>query len=269
MAQDFSQVPSHPEVRLGAAPDVKLAILVPEGADGVRLDVALVHRGGVVLVLHDHVGLGKSLLHVAHLEGEARSDVGGLAGGLPHAAGEQVLVQQRGVVLHGIHHVHHRGQVLVLHPDELDGLLGHVGVDSGHRRHGMALVEHLVAGQDVVALELETLVSVAELLAGEGGEGKVPCRHHRLDAGVSLGLAGVDGLDAGMGVGAAQDFTMQQAGELDVGAVLGASGDFIHTVGPDGALADDLVLHLREDYVGGHVCFTSPSSFRWRPARRG
>ena len=44
----------------------------------LRLDIALVHRLGVVFVLDDDVGLGKTLLDVAHGEIEPLDHVGGL-----------------------------------------------------------------------------------------------------------------------------------------------------------------------------------------------
>ncbi len=64
------------------------------------------------------------------------------------------------------------------------------------------------------------------------------------NSGVSLGLAGIYRLDAGMGVGAPQDLAVEQPGELDLRSVLGSPGYFIHTVGSHRALADDLIFNL-------------------------
>ena len=54
-----------------------------------------------------------------------------------------------------------------------------------------------------------------------------------LDAGQRRGLAGVDAHDAGVGVRAAQDAAVQQAGRGEVGAVERAAGDLVRAVVAD------------------------------------
>ena len=77
--EDVGQpLPEHPG-RLGAAPQLDLAVLRRRGDAALRLDVALMHRLGVEFTLDDHVGLGEALRDVAHVEIELLDHVRGLA----------------------------------------------------------------------------------------------------------------------------------------------------------------------------------------------
>jgi len=73
--------------------------------------------------------------------------------------------------------------------------------------------------------------------------------------GFSLGC--IYRLDAGMSVWAAQHFTVEQARQIYVGAVLGSPGDFIHTVGSNWTFANNIEFNLRQNniclsWVGNH-----------------
>ena len=104
---------------------------------------------------------------------------------------------------------------------------------------GMALVEHLLAGEDVpdhvpvvdhhLAGRDELARLVGEVLAGDDG----------LHAGELLGLGRVDRDDARVGVRAPQHAADELAGQVEVGAEAGAARDLVHAVRPDGARADD------------------------------
>ena len=98
MLQQLRHLGAHREGALRAAPDGHVAVGVPQGRGVVRLDVALVNGGGVELALDDDGRLGEALVDVAELELEVLGDVGGLAGRLAQRLGDQVVVQQRGVV---------------------------------------------------------------------------------------------------------------------------------------------------------------------------
>ena len=80
--------------------------------------------------------------------------------------------------------------------------------------------------------------------------------HDREDAGHGLGRARVDGEDAGVRVGAAQDRALDEVGEVDVGAVERLARDLLDAVGADGTGADDLVVGL----LGGCHAVTSSIS---------
>ena len=136
-----------------------------------------------------------------------------------------------------------------------------MGAVGGNCGDGVALVEGLLGGQTVVAQELgvdhRAFAQVQHAPAGlrqvgGGGDG--------VDPGHGLGLAGVDALDAGMGVGAAQDLAVQHAGEIDVGSVLRPPGDLVGAVVAKRAAANDAVALGGGGSLGGGHWFTS----QWR-----
>ncbi len=112
-----------------------------------------------------------------------------------------------------------RRQRLVVDVDQRQRLLGDVRVDGGDGGDGVALVEHLVAGQAVAAQVAQVDGPLAQLGDLVAGVGKIGGGDDRLDAGQRQGLADVDVPDAAHGHGAAQDAAVQQAGHLHVGPV--------------------------------------------------
>src|SRR5262249_37138185 len=86
-------VAEHPRT-LRAAPQLDLAIFRGRGDAALRLDIALVHRLGVVFALDDDVSFRKTLLHVANAEIESLDHVRGLVGALD-AFGANMIVQDR------------------------------------------------------------------------------------------------------------------------------------------------------------------------------
>ena len=105
---------------------------------------------------------------------------------------------------------------------------------------GVAFVEHFVACQTIAAQVREVDGSLAQFGDFVAGVGEVRRRDDGLHAGQSGGLAGVDAAEVGMGMRAAQDAAVQQAGHLHVGAEDGPAGDLVHAVVTDGTGADDL-----------------------------
>ena len=118
---------AHDERALRAAPDQHAAIVVPQRGGGVRLDVALVDRGGVEFALDDHVGFGEALLDIAHAIAEVLGDVA-----RPDRSARRVpwssrsSCSMRRAFLHGFGRGEHAGQHFVLHFDQPGGLLGDV-----------------------------------------------------------------------------------------------------------------------------------------------
>ena len=76
-----------------------------------------------------------------------------------------------------------------------------------------------------------------------------------LTPGKASGLVEVDRLDAGVRMGAAQDLAIQHAGLREVGAEGRPAGDLVDAIGPDGALADPLVV-LEPFAVMPHLPFS-------------
>ena len=87
-------------------------------ATRVRLDIGLVHRGGLELLLDHHVGLGEARVEIADVEFEPLGDVGRLGRRRLDAAGDHVLEQQRRVVRHRLVDVDDVRQHLVVDLDQ-------------------------------------------------------------------------------------------------------------------------------------------------------
>jgi hypothetical protein len=101
--------------------------------------------------------------------------------------------------------------------------------------YGMADVKSFLTGEDVLPL-----VAPGRLVGAVGGE--VFRGDDSADAFQSLGIGGVNGLNAGVGVGAAQYPGAKQVGGLVVGAVTGAARYLIGAVMTDGPGADYIEL---------------------------
>ncbi len=134
-------------------------------------------------------------------------------------------------------------QFLVLDLDQLDGVGGDVAVVGDDHRHLLHLEVDLlvgqhrlhVAGQGRHPVQLQRLQVV-------GGE-------HRVHAGQRQGALLVDGLDAGVGVGAAHDVHEQHAGHLDVVDVVALALDEARVFLALAGAADALELVLALEFV--------------------
>ena len=149
-----------------------------------------------------------------------------------HPRGDHVLVQQRRVRGHGLLHVHDVRQHLVADLDEVQRLLRGPLADGGHRGHRMALVEDLLARHHVA----DDVAVVDQHLPGRhelGGEivEVVPGDHH-LHAGQGAGTGGIDRLQPGVGVGAAQHLAHQHVRQVHVRSEARAAGHLVHAVRP-------------------------------------
>ena len=176
-----------PKWPLGGTPNGRLAVLVEVADAGMGFDVALVHHGRGERTFDDHIGLGERGSSTSPLEMTCFLDqVGGRLRGLGQALGEQVVVQDRRIGRHRRECVRDRIKHLVVDHDRRGSrLCGLVG----RRRDGgncMAVIEDLVAGQQVV---VEAFAAPAHLLARSG---KVVRGDHRKNARHRLRRAGVD-----------------------------------------------------------------------------
>ena len=173
--------------------------------------------------------------------------------------GAQGLVDRYRVLIRSLGWVEDGRERLVLHLDLLDGVTGDVALGGDDASNGLADEEGLAMGQGgkvgnvegvhLPFLELPSLQ--ASYLAFQVCSG-----YHHLNTGHLTGLGGVDGLDNGMGVRAAQESGVRHAGQLDVVNVLALSGDETGVFEPLNRLAD--VWH-----------FTSPSTVTPQSAARG
>ena len=221
------------EMALARRPDLGLPVGIDAHAAGMRLDIALMHRGGLELLLDDHVGLGEAGIEIADLEFELFRDVRRLGRGRLDAARDHVLEQQRRVFLHRLVDVDRVRQHLVIDIDQRQRLFGGGGVDRGDGGDRMALIEHLLARHDVARhvpeIDRDPLgADILEFVVREILRG-----HDRLDARQRRGLRGVDRADAGMRVRRAQDPADDRAGHRVVGGIHRLAGDLRHAVRTD------------------------------------
>ncbi len=172
--------------------DGQHAVGTPGRRRSVWLEVVVVHGRGAERALDDHVGLGETALRVALQELRV---AGHVAGGFARAGqrpGPQLLVQEGRVLAHGVEHVHHRRQALVFDFDQPDSLLGSMRVAGRDGSDGVPGIEHLVAGQRIVAAVLEPGIDLS-LPGCERCVGReVRRRDHGVHAGIGRRAAGID-----------------------------------------------------------------------------
>ncbi|MEJ2211151.1 MAG: hypothetical protein P8129_19210 [Anaerolineae bacterium] len=141
------------------------------------------------------------------------------------------LVDQGGVRLAGLLGAGSHRQGLVLDLDQVQRLAGDLGRVGGHHGHRVAQVADLVVAQHGPVV-VDQAVSVAARHVGVG--------QHGAHAGQSLGLAGVDGQDAGVGIFGPQRGAVQHALEGVIVRELGRARHLVHGVGPRVRVANDV-----------------------------
>ena len=172
-------------------------------------------------VLEHLRGLGEGLVDVAAPQPEVERDIGALAAlevlEVGEGAGGLELLVHQDLVVGGLDLVEDRRQLLVLGDDQLRRLLGDVRIGGEHDRDRLADIVHLADGEDRLVVEGRAVIGLGDDLAHVvGGDDAV-------DAGHLLGRAGVDRLDAAVGDGAAEDLSVQHAGQPHGVGVFGAA----------------------------------------------
>ena len=212
----------------------------------MRLDVPLVHRGGGEFALDDDVGVGKPGRRVALLKFHVGSDVAGIVRDLAHGRRvDQIVVQQWSAVLHRGAHVDDGFQHLVVNVDQGQRRLSNVRIFGGDGGDRVPAIQRLVTGEEIVAQELEPVVVVAQILFAEGRKRQVGGGHHRAHPGEGFRFGRVDGLDTGVRVWASQDSGVQQAGQIEIRAVLCSARDLIHSIGAHRPFSNYVVFDFR------------------------
>ena len=206
----------------------------------MRLDIGLMHGGGIVLALDDDVRFLKAGLPVAEREGDFLGDVGGLGRLGADAGGEQIVEQQRRAIRHGGFGVDDVRQHFILDVDQRDRRVGDGRGGGGDGGEGVALIEHLAARHAVQRHVAEVGRAFADEGFLAGNVGNVGGRDDGLHARQRQGLRGVDRHDARMGMRTALDFANEHAGHGEVGAELRLPRHLVDAVRADRAGADDL-----------------------------
>ena len=145
--QQAGKLGLEPEGALGTGPYRRPAVGVDAGDAGLGLYVPLVHRHGPVLPIDDDVTLLEGLVHVSPGHLHVHRYVG-LRGADPASglSGAEVRVDYRGIGAQGLGDGAHHPQVLVLHLDQVQGLLGYVGVGGSHGGHRVPRPQGLALG---------------------------------------------------------------------------------------------------------------------------
>ena len=167
-------------------------------------------------LLDHHLGFGEGRLDVAGGERCVPSDVVGT-----------VALHQRAARRHRLLEIHHSGERLVVHDNELGRIIGKVSIFRDHHRHRLACIDDLVLGDRELVGHL--------LLIGDKGIGD---REGGVDVGLEVGggedghnprrcqrCARVNRSDASMGMRAAHDRHVRHVHEVDVVDEVAVPGD--------------------------------------------
>ena len=194
------------------------------------LNVAVLHGGGVVPALDlDEPRLLDGLRIVALPDVGVLQDVAGV-----------LLMELRGVRLHGLLHIQHEGQLLILHlqrPDALRG--GHLVLRDDHR-HIVPIVADVPVQKMAVRHVLVSRVHGPGVARrGEGMLRHVEAGQDPDHAGNGLRPALVHVLHEAVGDGGVLDADIERVGGHPVFVVFGAAGGLVIGVHPDLALSYD------------------------------
>ena len=144
--------------------------------------------------------------------------------------------------LRGLGHVHHRGQLLVVHLHQCGGVLGLLQGSGHHQGHAVAHVAHLVQRQDGVLglLHRRAVDAVDQPAAGQAAHvlevlAGVDAQH----AGRGLGRSGVHAREPGVGIRRADEDAVGLLRQRDVVGVLAATGEEARVFAARHRLADE------------------------------
>ena len=226
---------------------VEMLVILAVAGVGLHAGVDDVVGGKIALV--DIGGAFELFVHgLAHVGAKLR------AAGAEVVRLAAVALDIRGVGLGSLARVEAGGQLLIDNLDEIDGALRRSlggGADGGngiaaHADLGLA-EDLLVAVADVRGLLAGEVLVGALAVAADLDVREVLARQHALDAGIGLGLGGVDGDDARVCDGRELGLGIEHVGGVKVAGVHGAAGDLV--IGLDvlivGLFAADKAIVLR------------------------
>ena len=125
-----------------------MAVRIPQRRGVLGFDIPLVHSPSSELPLGYHRRRREAFFPLPQHHLGVLRHIALFAALLAQRLGLQILVHQRRILFHGAAHIQHRRQHFVVHLYQFQSRLGHVRTRGGHRRQSVALVEHLVQGQN-------------------------------------------------------------------------------------------------------------------------
>ena len=158
--------------------------------------------------------------------------------------GTNIVVQNRSVIGHRFDDVQHGRQNFVLDVDQLDRFFSDMDCVGGDASDRMPFVEDFFFRQHIGTEVPHVDRAFAEFDDSVALLRQIGVRHDRPHAGQCFRLGRVDRLNIRVSVRAAKHRPVEQSGQLGVGAVSGAAGDFIDAVVTDRSSSDDFVFGL-------------------------
>ena len=119
-------------------------ILVPQGNRNMRFNIPLVYARRPKLAFDHNIGGRESLLHIPLLKMDMLSDVARPRRFFAERLGEEVFMQQRRRLLHGVEHPGDGRQRFILNPNLPRRLLGQMRVNRCDAGDRMATVKNFV-----------------------------------------------------------------------------------------------------------------------------
>ena len=195
----------------------------------------------------------EAFLYVSQGMTEPLGHVAGITVCDAHLLGFQALVKKECVLFCAFGRCKHCGQELVVDLYEGNGLFRYIWAVGCNGSDGVSLVQDLVAGENVVAKELEAGYAFAQVDLGIRRTGvgvEVPVSDDGLHARQRFCGGGVNGEDNCVGVGTSEHLAVQKDGWVVVGAIFGGACYLIRAVMPDGACAHHVECLGSENHVG-------------------
>ncbi len=172
-------------------------------------------------VFDDHVGFGERLGDVAALEVHLHGNIVRF-----------ILVHERRAVFHRFFGIKHARKRLPIDFDQIDGLLGDIGIDCGDGRDLFADIARF-ADRKYVLICKERSPGAFDRILGS---------NDRAHAGKLRRFTGIDAADPRMRIRASQHSANQRAGKLNVGDKFRFAGNLVETFHTLNALSDDGVF---------------------------
>ena len=214
--------------RLRRVMDRELALArIPVGEDRARLQRHCRMPAEMEFLLDDMGGPPENLVDAAGVEPAAEAEIVGDC-----ASGPVGTRLPRGV------HVDNRRQLLELHHDRLSGVLSLGARIGDHRDHRLAGPEHLLERQGQLRSRFHALEVIERAAPGLAQLRQIGPRRDEPHAGHGARLRDIDQDDAGMGIGAAQEGSVQHARQHEVGDVAAPSRQQALGVGARDRAAD-------------------------------
>ena len=224
---------------------------MPQGGGRVRLDIPLMHRGGVELAFNDDGRFGKTGCEIAFFEDNFLTDIGrNFAGDDAHFFGEDVVVQHWCSRRHRGSYFEYGRVNFIVDANFLGGFFRLMNRVRRHRRHGLTAINNLIRRQNVVVQILDIHRPFTEFDDAISRMRQIGVGHNRPHARHLFGSRDVDLLNLRMSMGTSQNSPVNETSDLHVSPILSTPRDLIDPIMPQRARSNHFVLGFRS---GGHV----------------